>query len=506
MDNIDIKDDLSKKTVKIISQKIEIDWLHPYKNNQPKQSIGSGFFINDNGYLITCSHVIQHSKKIFIEIPYLGEERIEVDVVGLCPDFDIALLKTKSYKNKDFYELHKPNKIYEILPGIDVFAVGFPLGQSNLKITKGIISGRQYTKIQTDTPINPGNSGGPLLLGNKVIGINASKITKASNIGYAVPISYFHLISKEISVGDGVLVKRPFLGLSYQNSNKALLNSLKCKCESGISVTNIFKDSPISKSGIKKGDILSKMNNISIDNFGLFEVMWFNEKMELGDVLRKIKNNETIEIEYWRGPKKFNKKFRYSDYKLPISSVYPIYENIKVDYEVFGGFIVMELTNNHIEIIGENIFDGVKSYSSISKRYNNFLSYLDKNNKSITKLVITHVFPNSYAKNQKILYNYDIIKKVNGKECINLKQYRNNIKKVKSINNEQFIDIETETGTKSVMSLSKILLEEPKSAKLFKYKLSPLYYEFLKKSKNQKKKTKKRKPKNQKNRKTSLKK
>ena len=495
MDKTDIKDDLSKKTVKIISQKIEIDWLHPYKNTQPKQSIGSGFFINNNGYLITCSHVIQHSKKIFIEIPYLGEERIEVDVVGLCPDFDIALLKTKSYKNKEYYDLHTPNKIYEILPGVDVYAVGFPLGQSNLKITKGIISGRQNSKIQTDTPINPGNSGGPLLLGNKVIGINASKITKASNIGYAVPISYFHLIFKELSVGRGVLVKRPFLGLSYQNSNKDLIDSLKCRCDSGVSVTNIFKNSPLSKSGIRKGDILSKINNISIDNFGLFKIMWFNEKMELDDVLHKIKNNDIIEIEYWRGPKKINRKFRYSDYKLPITSIYPIYENIEIDYEVFGGFIVMELTNNHIEIIGNNIFESVRSYSSISKRYNNFLSYLDKNNKSTTKLVITQVFPNSYVQNQKILFNYDIIKTVNGQKCINLKQYRDSIKKIKSINNERFINIETETGTKTVMSLSKILMEEPKSAKLFKYKLSPLYYELLKKKTKKTKRQKRQKDK-----------
>ena len=482
------KDDLSKKTVKIISQKIEINWLHPYKNNQPSQAIGSGFFINKEGYIITCSHVIENSNKIFIEIPYLGEERIEVDVIGLCPDFDIALLKTKNYKNKEYYELHDNRKIYELSPGIDVYAIGFPLGQTNLKITKGIISGRQNTKIQTDTPINPGNSGGPLLLNNKVIGINASHIRNASNIGYAIPISYFYLIIKELMNKKTKLVKRPFLGFTYQNSNQALLDTAKCKCKSGVFVNNVFKNSPVYKSGIKKGDIICKINDIEIDNFGLFDVMWFNEKMDFYDILSQIKNNELIKIQYWRNNRLINRSFKYTDYKLPIKSLYPIYENIVVDYEIFGGFIVMELTNNHIEIIGNQIFHNIHKSSSISKRYNNFLSYLDKNNKDRTKLVITHIFPNSYLKNLKILFEFDIIKNINKTPCNTLEEYRKNIKKINSIKNNKYIEIETEINTKAVLSLKQLLGEEQNSSQIFKYKLSKLYPYFMKTNKTKTKK------------------
>tara|TARA_A100001015_G_scaffold310569_1_gene412234 strand:+ start:38 stop:523 length:486 start_codon:yes stop_codon:yes gene_type:complete len=155
---------LSKKTVKVISQRIEIDWIHPYKNSNTKSSIGSGFFIDNKGHIITCSHVIENSKKVFIEIPFEGDEKKEVRVIGLCPDLDIALLKTIDYVNEEYYELHSREEIYTIKPGSEVYAIGFPLGQDNLKFTKGIISGRQKSLIQTDTPINPGNSGGPLLL------------------------------------------------------------------------------------------------------------------------------------------------------------------------------------------------------------------------------------------------------------------------------------------------------------------------------------------------------
>ena len=60
--------ELSKKTVKIFSQRIEFDWVHPYKNKDTSQGIGSGFFIDDKGHILTCSHVVSHADKIFIEI------------------------------------------------------------------------------------------------------------------------------------------------------------------------------------------------------------------------------------------------------------------------------------------------------------------------------------------------------------------------------------------------------------------------------------------------------
>ena len=347
---------LSKKTVKVISQKIEMDWFHPYKNSSTSKSIGSGFFINDKGYILTCSHVVQNAKSIFIEIPNLGDEKIEVKLVNLCPDLDLALLKTVSYKNTDFYNLHNNEYIYSIKPGCDVYAIGFPLGQDNLKYTKGIISGRQHALIQTDTPINPGNSGGPLLLDGKVIGINTSGIMLANNIGYATPISYFYLIKDLLFKKKTEIIKRPFLGLSIQNSNQSLIDISQSHCKSGVYVKHVFKKSPIESSGIKKGDILCKINDIEIDNFGLFNKEWFNEKMRFEDILKTIKNNDFIDIEYSRKAKKYKKKFKYSNFDLIINTKVPLYEKTEIDYEVFSGMIIMNLTNNHLQKIMDKIY------------------------------------------------------------------------------------------------------------------------------------------------------
>ena len=126
-----------------------------------------------------------------VEIPHLGDKKIEVDVLGLCPELDLAILKTKDYTPVDFYELHDKDFVYSVEPSSEVYAVGFPLAQKNLKFTRGIISGREEGLIQTDAPINPGNSGGPLMYKDKVIGINTSGIDNANNIGYATPISAF---------------------------------------------------------------------------------------------------------------------------------------------------------------------------------------------------------------------------------------------------------------------------------------------------------------------------
>ena len=481
--------ELSKKTVKIISQKNNYDWIHPYKNKTTTQSVGTGFFINKKGYIITCSHVIENSNKVYIEIPFYGEEKIEVDIIGLCPDLDIALLKTKKFKNEEFYTLHDRKKIYGLSAGADVYAIGFPLGQDNLKFTKGIISGRQYSRIQTDTPINPGNSGGPLLLDGKVIAINASHISRASNIGYAIPISYFYLIEELLFSKSIKLIKRPCIGFSYQNSNQALLDTKKCKCKSGILVKNVYKKSSISKTGLKKGDIICSINDIEVDNFGLFNIKWFNEKMRLHDITKTIKLNEIVNIKFWRGNKLHNKNFKYCNCEYEIDELFPIFEKKEIDYEIFGGMIVMELTDNHLDIITEDLFENFDSATNINKRFNNLISYLDIDKKLSKKLIITHIFSNSYLQNQKILHEFDIIKSVNGINTNTLEEFRKNAKHTKNIKGDKFIQIETDINNLVVLSLNEIMKTEKEFSLIYKYKLSYLYNYFNRHKSNKKIKT-----------------
>jgi S1-C subfamily serine protease len=480
---------LALKTVKVISQKINPDWIHPYKNKNTSKSIGSGFFIDMEGHILTCAHVIDEAVKIFVEIPNQGDEKIEVEVLGLCPDMDIALLKTKNYKNKDFYQLHEENHIYDIEPGEDAIAIGFPLGQDNIKYTKGIISGRQFGKVQTDTPINPGNSGGPLLLGDKVIGINSSGFMMANNIGYAIPISYFYLLKDELFSKKNKLIRRPFLGLSYQNSNKPLLDINNCKCESGIYVKTVFKGSPIQKCGLKEGDIICSFGGLKVDNFGLLEKEWFNEKMKIDDFLRRIPNNGNIKLEYWRGKKLFKKNFKYSPFELTINTKFPLYETYENKYEVLGGMVISELTVNHLQTIISKLLFTLTKTEHVTKKINNILSYLDTEKRTKSKLIVTHVFPNSYLNNLEIMEDYDIIEKVNGIKCSKIEELRKALLNKKG----KYIEIVTELNKKVVLEIPKIIEEESIFAETYKYPISETFKKLKKLGFTKKKSKTKRK-------------
>ena len=108
---------LALKTVKVISQKIVPDWVHPYKNKRTSRSIGSGFFIDNQGHLLTCSQVVDDAMKIFIEIPNHGDEKIEVEdsVVGNF-EFDNGAIKSQGKyeelieKSESFREMINTNK------------------------------------------------------------------------------------------------------------------------------------------------------------------------------------------------------------------------------------------------------------------------------------------------------------------------------------------------------------------------------------------------------------
>ena len=483
---------LALKTVKVISQQIKTDWIHPYRNKQTGKGIGSGFFIDLEGHILTCAHVVDDAVKIFVEIPNHGDEKIEVEVLGLCPNMDIALLKTKNYKNKDFYKLHEENYIYDIHPGSDALAIGFPLGQDNIKYTKGIISGRQNGKIQTDTPINPGNSGGPLLLDDKVIGINSSGFIFANNIGYAIPISYFYLLKDLLFDKKTKLIRRPFLGLSYQNSNKPLLDVNNCKCETGVFVKTIFKGSPIEKCGIRKNDIICKFGGLKIDNFGLLDKEWFNEKMKIDDILRRVPNNGKVDIEFWRDKKLYKKSFKYSPFSLEINTKYPIYEPIDNNYEVFGGMIVMEMTVNHLKTIVSKLLGSISQVKDVTSKINNILTYLDSEKRTEAKLIVTHVFPNSYLHNLEILEEYDTIERVNGELCNTIEDYRKNIFKFRKTKKGNFIEIITELNKRIVLEVDKMFSEEKIFSKTYKYPISKTILKLTEFKKNKKKTNKKK--------------
>src|SRR5690606_18901923 len=164
-----VQDRVRDTVVQLFAQVYSIDMLEPYKTPSQGTSCGSGFFINDQGYVITNAHVVISAKSVWGQVPSLGKRIIDMEVVGISPERDLALLRiteegrdliTKELGGIPYLPLGDSDLVRR---SDDVLALGYPLGQQACKSTTGVISGHEHHLIQMSAPINPGSSGGPLL-------------------------------------------------------------------------------------------------------------------------------------------------------------------------------------------------------------------------------------------------------------------------------------------------------------------------------------------------------
>lgn len=240
---------------------------------EDSNSVGSGFIITKDGYVVTNYHVVKGAKQI--KVTLLSGETYDAEYIGGDEELDIAVIKIKGAK-KDLptVKLGDSDKL-EI--GEWAIAIGNPLGFQHT-VTVGVISavGRKIPKpdgkgyytglIQTDAAINPGNSGGPLLnIYGQVIGINTAIInpTQAMNIGFAIPINTAkRFINQIIATGR---VEKAYLGVYVQTVTESLAKSLGLKVMKGVYVAQVEKGSPADKAGIKEGDVIIKVNGTYVE-------------------------------------------------------------------------------------------------------------------------------------------------------------------------------------------------------------------------------------------------
>lgn len=234
-------------------------------NNSNKQgSLGSGVIINKEGYILTNTHVIENVDKIVVTLS--DNREYEAKIIGLDKKTDIAVLKIED-KNIPFIKIGKSEKLK---PGDWAIAVGNPFGL-NGTVTVGVISalGRSETDIsdyasliQTDAAINPGNSGGALLnIDGELIGINTAIYTKSGGymgIGFAIPIQLAKKVMDDL-INKGHVV-RGWLGVHIQPVTEQLKNQFNLKNKSGALISEILDESPAELSGLKRGDVIIKVN------------------------------------------------------------------------------------------------------------------------------------------------------------------------------------------------------------------------------------------------------
>jgi S1-C subfamily serine protease len=239
-----------------------VDSTNPYFGPQATSSLGSGFVVDRDGYIVTNYHVIEDAQEI--EVNFSGDDRVPAKIVGSDPSTDLAVLKIDA-QSRALTPLPLGNSD-DVHVGDAVVAIGNPFGLER-SVTAGIVSALQrdltapngYTidkVIQTDAPINQGNSGGPLLNARgQVIGVNSQISSETGGnvgIGFAVPVNTVKEVVSQIK--ESGKVEHAYLGVQMQEITPELAETVNVPVDEGVMIVGVVEGSPADEAGLQGGE------------------------------------------------------------------------------------------------------------------------------------------------------------------------------------------------------------------------------------------------------------
>ncbi|MBI2711406.1 MAG: trypsin-like peptidase domain-containing protein [Bdellovibrio sp.] len=272
-------------------------WGMPAERKQ--SSLGSGFIIDQDGYVITNNHVVEQATEVLVTLP--DKRQFKAKIVGKDEKMDLALLQLWDSNRKIPANL-KPVVIGNsdlVRIGETVVAVGNPFGLQNT-VTRGIISAKNRTIglgpfdnfLQTDASINPGNSGGPLFnIRGEVIGINSaihSQTGQSSGLGFAIPTNEAVKLLPDLKRYGRI--PRPWLGILGEKISPQLQHYYRIPTEKGVLIFNLVQGAPSDRAGLRQGDILLEIDGVET-----------NETNDVEKLLAKHKPDEVVTVKVYRG-------------------------------------------------------------------------------------------------------------------------------------------------------------------------------------------------------------
>ncbi len=235
----------------------------PHQNHYNSRSLGSGFIISHDGYVVTNHHVVKDADEIIVKLS--DRRQLEAKLIGSDPRSDIALLKIEASD----LPVVKLGSAADLKVGQWVLAIGSPFGFDH-SVTSGIVSakGRSLPNenyvpfIQTDVAINPGNSGGPLFnLDGEVVGINSQIYSRTGGfmgLSFAIPVEVAMDVIDQLK--DNGYVSRGWLGVYIQEVTRELAESFGMDKPMGALVAKIMDGSPVEDADINVGDVILSFN------------------------------------------------------------------------------------------------------------------------------------------------------------------------------------------------------------------------------------------------------
>ncbi|EKE17380.1 MAG: hypothetical protein ACD_10C00474G0001, partial [uncultured bacterium] len=259
---------------------------------QESQSLGSGFIISADGYIMTNAHVVDSANKITVRLT--DKREFSAKVIGSDKRTDVALLKIEA-AGLPKINVGDPNKLKV---GEWVVAIGSPFGFDS-SVTAGIVSakGRSLPQdnfvpfIQTDVAINPGNSGGPLFnMNGEVVGINSQIYTRSGGsmgLSFAIPIDVATQVTDQLRTSGKVTRGR--IGVMIQELTRELAESFGLSKPNGALISNVEKNGPADKAGIEASDVILKFDGKPVDSSG-----------DLPRIVAATKPGSKAVVELWR--------------------------------------------------------------------------------------------------------------------------------------------------------------------------------------------------------------
>lgn len=256
------------------------------------KSLGSGFIISPDGYVLTNAHVVARADEIRVTLT--DKRQFKAKLIGSDSRTDVALLKIEAVG----LPVVRLGSSVKLKVGEWVAAIGAPFGFEN-SVTSGIVSAKgrqlpdeQYVPfIQTDVPINPGNSGGPLFnMSGEVVGINSQIYSRSGGfmgISFAIPIEEALRVAEQLKAKGRVVRSR--IGVVIQELNQELASAFGLAGPNGALIANVDKSGPAAKAGLKAGDVVLKVNGVPVSG-----------STDLGRVISDAPPGKVLDLSIWR--------------------------------------------------------------------------------------------------------------------------------------------------------------------------------------------------------------
>lgn len=301
------------------------EFKNPHQRDRDTQSLGSGFIIDKDGYVVTNHHVVEGADEITVTLQ--DDEEYKAELVGSDAKTDLALLKIKANKTLPYVEFGNSD---DTKVGDWIVVVGNPFGLGG-SVSAGIVSARSRDihsgpfddYIQTDAAINRGNSGGPMFnMDGKVIGISTAIYSPNGGgnvgIGFAIPSAMVQPVIKQLR--EKGKIERGWLGVKIQNVTKEVADSLGLEHEKGALVADVLKDSPAEGAKVKTGDIIISFDGKEISTMRKLPLIVAETTIGKHVPMEVIRNGKTISLDVKVGTQKDEPETASAKDKTPENS------------------------------------------------------------------------------------------------------------------------------------------------------------------------------------------